>query len=66
MHHIELFGRKEFFRRFETTDPRRDVAHGGQGGVGRVRHRDELNAGTAHNRAGMVLRMAACADEGDS
>jgi hypothetical protein len=66
MHYIELFGFKEFFRRFETSDPRHNVAHGGQGGVERVRHRDESNAGTAHNRAGVVLRMTACADEGDS
>ena len=65
MDDVEPFRGKQLFRRLETTDARHDVAHGSEGRIGRVGHRDQLHAGAAQNGAGMVLRVAAGADERD-
>ena len=60
---IEAFRGEQFFRRLETADARHDVAHRRLGSVRRVGYGNQLHAGTAQDRARMVLSMTPCADE---
>lgn len=63
MDDVKLFRSKELFRRLKTANTRHDVAHGGLSCIGRIGHRNQLHTGTSQDGAGMVLRVAACADE---
>lgn len=65
MDDVKCFRGEELFRRLKTTDTRHDVAHGGLSRIGRIGHRNQLHAGTSQDGTGMVLRVAACADERD-
>ena len=65
MDDVEFFRGEELFRGLETADARHNVAHGGLSRIGRVGNRDQLHAGTSQDGAGVVLRMAAGADERD-
>ncbi len=65
MDDVKLFRSEEFFRRLKTADARHDVAHSGLSRIRGIGHRDQLHAGTSQDGAGVVLRMAAGADERD-
>ena len=65
MDDVQFFRSEELFRRLKTADARHDVAHGRLGRIGGICHRHQLHTGTSQNGAGMVLRMAAGADERD-
>lgn len=62
---VKFFRGEELFRRLETADARHNVAHGGLSRIGRIGDRDQLHAETSQDGAGMVLGVAACADERD-
>ena len=63
MDNVKLFRSEKLFRRLKTADARHDVAHGGLSRIGRVGNRDQLHPRTSQNGAGMVLSVAACANE---
>lgn len=65
MDDVQFFRSKELFRRLKAADTRHDVAHGRLSRIGGVSHGHQLHTGTSQDGAGMVLRVAAGADERD-
>ena len=65
MDDVKFFRGEQLFRRLEAADSRYNIAHGSLSRIGGIGHRNQLHAGASQDGPGMVLRMAARADERD-
>jgi hypothetical protein len=65
VHDIRSFSSQQFFGSAVALDPRRNASHRSLGDIRGICHRDQLHTGASQNRTGMMLGMAAGAEERD-
>jgi hypothetical protein len=63
VHDVRSFSNQQFFGSAVTLDPRHDAFHRSLGDIRGICHRDQLSAGASQDRTGMMLGMAASAEE---
>ena len=63
MHDVRSFSSQQFFGSTVALDPRHNASHRSLGDIRGICHRDQLGTGTSQDRTGMMLGMAAGAEE---
>jgi hypothetical protein len=63
VHNIGSFGGQQFFGCCKAPHSRHNASHRSLCYIRRIRHRDQLDSNTSQDCAGMMLSMAAGAEE---